>query len=190
MMPIMYMNEFDCRVSGHDSEGEMFPPRFWVCFRNANILSSSSTFDPSQWTFAGANSLEGADDTEELALIQANTTPGTHSFNSSAPIPEPSTYVLLALGIGAISIAHRRKLSKANEQPQGGRAATKPPITWSMGVLESWMTRTYIKCEGVEKCKSSASQKIVVNPTKFIYDKLKFMTPSLQPDFLVFYCIL
>lgn len=84
-------------VIGTDGTGEPWEYTDGYSFRNPNVTSATTALTPfnlSQWTIGGANSLETGDDVEELALILANTTPGTHVFNA---IPEPSTFAVLGL---------------------------------------------------------------------------------------------
>ena len=56
-----------------------------------------------EWTFGGADSLQdpGGDDQEEVGLILANTTPGTHV------IPTPGTAALL--GFAGLAASRRRR---------------------------------------------------------------------------------
>lgn len=93
-------------VFGVDGTGEVWEYTDSYAFRNPDVTSGNGgTFDPSEWFFAGANGLEGADDTEELANILAETTPGTHDF-----VPEPGTVAMTLLGLlsaGAVSMRKR-----------------------------------------------------------------------------------
>ena len=94
-------------VIGVDGTGEAWEYTDGYSFRNANVTSSTSDltrFDTSQWTIGGANSLETGDDVEELALILANTTPGTHVFNA---VPEPSSVAIL--GLLSLGLVRRKR---------------------------------------------------------------------------------
>ena len=56
-------------------------------FRNADVTSPSATFNVSEWTVAGANSLDGATAMEIASAL----TPGTHTFNAGgAPFMFPN----------------------------------------------------------------------------------------------------
>lgn len=70
-----------------------------------SITGNGGVFDASEWFFGGVNSLEdpGFDDVAELALILANTTPGTHTF-----IPEPGTAALALMSLAAAGAATMR----------------------------------------------------------------------------------
>ena len=67
------------------------------------ITANGGSFVIGDWTHGGVNSLEdpGFDDVVELALILANTTPGTHNF-----VPAPASLALL--GLGGLAIRRRR----------------------------------------------------------------------------------
>ena len=94
-------------VIGVDGTGEDWEYTDGFAFRNPNILNSNSSFNISEWTFGGVNSLETGDDIEERDLILANTTPGTHNFNAE-PVPEPLT--ILGTGIAlAFGVTMKRK---------------------------------------------------------------------------------
>ena len=91
---------------GTDGTGEPWEYTDGHSFRNPNVTDGNGgTFDSSEWTIGGANSLETGDDTTELALILSETSPGT--FNS-APIPEPGTTVLTGLAV-AFGLLRRRR---------------------------------------------------------------------------------
>ena len=66
------------------------------------ISGNSGVFDINEWFHSGVNALETGDDGEELALILANTTPGSHDF-----IPAPASAALLGLG-GLVAVRRRR----------------------------------------------------------------------------------
>ena len=90
-------------VIGVDGSGEVWEYTDSYAVRNSNVTSPIATFDASEWTIPGANALETGDDIEELALILANTTPGTHTV-----IPEPAALILLcSLALGAIAMRKR-----------------------------------------------------------------------------------
>jgi hypothetical protein len=65
-------------VIGVDGTGEVWEYTDGYSYRNT--LTASPVFNPADWTFGGANSLEdpGGDDVVELALILANTDPGDY----------------------------------------------------------------------------------------------------------------
>lgn len=69
---------------GTDGSGEVWEYTDGYAYRNSDVLSPSAVFDPSQWFFGGANSLETGDDVTELALILEKTTPGEHAV---VPVP-------------------------------------------------------------------------------------------------------
>ena len=86
-------------VFGVDGTGEVWEYTDGYAFRNPDVTEGNDgAFDPSEWTFSGANGLETGDDTEELALILAETTPGTHAI-----IPEPTTVALALLSLAAVA---------------------------------------------------------------------------------------
>lgn len=88
-------------VIGVDGTGEAWEYTDGFSFRNPSVVTGATAFSATQWTIGGANSLEdaGGDDALETALILANTTPGTHSFNATV-IPEPSSVMaLVCMGI-------------------------------------------------------------------------------------------
>ena len=90
-------------VIGVDGSGQDWEYTDGYSFRNSTVLSPNDTFTSSEWNFGGANSLETGDDVEELALILANTTPGTHTF-----VPEP-TSVFSLIGLGMAGAFRRRR---------------------------------------------------------------------------------
>ncbi len=91
-------------VIGVDGTGEAWEYTDGYSFRNPSVLGGNASWTAGEWTVGGANSLEdpGGDDVIELALILANTTPGTHNF-----VPAPSTAGLIALG-GLVAARRRR----------------------------------------------------------------------------------
>ena len=93
-------------VIGTDGTGEVWEYTDGFAFRNASVGTSSSTFNPSEWTFGGAGSLDAATDPERIALLLANTTPGRHSFGSKV-IPTPGALGLFAVA-GVAGLRRRR----------------------------------------------------------------------------------
>ena len=89
-------------VIGVDGTGEVWEYTDGYAFRNPDVLAGNPTFDPTEWTFGGANSLEGADDEEEVQILLDNTTPGTHNF-----IPAPGAMALL--GLAGLAGTRRRR---------------------------------------------------------------------------------
>ncbi len=79
-------------VVGVDGTGENWEYTDGYSYRLPNYISGQNPFVEAEWFFGGANSLETGDDVTELALILANTTPGTHNF-----IPEPASLLLIGL---------------------------------------------------------------------------------------------
>jgi hypothetical protein len=76
-------------------------------FRNPDVMTGNGgVFDITEWFHAGPNALETGDDTEELALIRALTTPGEHNM-----IPEPgSAALVLMASLMAGAVAMRKRL--------------------------------------------------------------------------------
>jgi uncharacterized protein (TIGR03382 family) len=70
-------------------------------FRNPTSITQGA-FNLADWTFGGVAALDGPDDATRVALLQANTTPGTHVF-----IPTPGALALLGLG-GLVGGRRRR----------------------------------------------------------------------------------
>jgi hypothetical protein len=64
-------------VVGVDGTGEVWEYTDGYSRRNPDS-TATAVFDPAQWFFGGANSLEAANDDEELLLIQTLTFPGEH----------------------------------------------------------------------------------------------------------------
>jgi hypothetical protein len=85
-------------VIGVDGTGQVWEYTDSYAYRNFNVVSASSTFDPAQWTIAGAGALDGVD----AAGTAAATSPGTHSF-----VPAPGAAALLAFG-GLLAVRRRR----------------------------------------------------------------------------------
>ncbi len=71
-------------IIGTDGSGQDWEYTDGYAFRNSDVFNPSAVFDPSQWFFGGANSLETGDDATELALILDRTTPGEHTV---VPVP-------------------------------------------------------------------------------------------------------
>lgn len=92
-------------VIGVDGSGEVWEYTDSYAYRLPTVMSPNSTFTPSQWFFAGANALEGADDDVERQNLLDFTTPGEHNM-----VPEPSSVVMLlmaACGLGAVGLRTR-----------------------------------------------------------------------------------
>lgn len=96
-------------VIGTNGTGEPWDYADGYAVRNSDVGMGSATFNLSEWTFSGPNALETGDDTEELALILANTTPGTHRVAPPAPVPLPAGLPLLLAGLGGIAGLRLRK---------------------------------------------------------------------------------
>jgi len=92
-------------VIGTDGTGESWEYADGYAYRVAS--GSNTTFTESEWFFSGVNGLETGDDVTELALILANTTPGTHGV-SAVPVPAAAWLFGTAL-LGMAGI--RRKTS-------------------------------------------------------------------------------
>ncbi|MEO0526561.1 MAG: lamin tail domain-containing protein, partial [Bacteroidota bacterium] len=71
-------------VIGVNGDDEVWDYTDGFGVRNTNVTSPNASFTPAEWSFGAANSLETGDDVTELALILANTTPGT--FGDIAPL--------------------------------------------------------------------------------------------------------
>ncbi|MEM8508392.1 MAG: ExeM/NucH family extracellular endonuclease [Bacteroidota bacterium] len=63
-------------VIGVDGTSQPWEYTDGYAYRNTDVTAPNSTFTLAEWTIGGANSLETGDDTTELALILAATTPG------------------------------------------------------------------------------------------------------------------
>ncbi len=69
-------------VVGVNGDGEVWDYTDGYSFRNADgSIANGGAFDAPNWTFGGLNSLAGADEAEEVALLLALTTPGVHEFD-------------------------------------------------------------------------------------------------------------
>ena len=88
-----------------DGSGEPWEYLDGYAFRLPTVLSGNGgVFDIAEWFHSGVNGLETGDDVEELALILANSTPGTHNF-----VPEPSPFFMLGLALlGFIGFTGRK----------------------------------------------------------------------------------
>lgn len=89
-------------VVGVDGTGESWEYTDGYSFRNPGA-TTGATFNESEWTIGGANSLEdpGGDDAIELALILSLTTPGTHDCGLAA-VPAVQTVGMIALSLGLV----------------------------------------------------------------------------------------
>lgn len=70
-------------------------------FRNPSSITQGA-FNLADWTFGGVAALDGPDDATRIALLQAFTTPGTHTF-----IPAPGALALV--GLGGLVAGRRRR---------------------------------------------------------------------------------
>lgn len=73
-------------------------------FRNPSVSAPTATFEESEWTFGGVNSLEAANDAAERILIVQNTTPG-----SFVAVPEPSAFLFGSLICCVLGANSRRR---------------------------------------------------------------------------------
>lgn len=90
-------------VVGQSGVGQPWEYTDSYALRNADVIKpTGEVFAPAGWTFGGPNALAAGTPEEELALLLALTTPGTHTF-----IPMPGAAGLLALA--ACSAASRRR---------------------------------------------------------------------------------
>lgn len=89
--------------AGVDGTGEGWEYTDSFAFRNpASIASNGGAFVEGDWTYGGVAALDASDDATRIALLQANTTPGTHNF-----IPTPGAAGLLGLA-GLVATRRRR----------------------------------------------------------------------------------
>jgi len=96
-------------VIGVDGTGEVWEYTDGYSFRNPGA-APTAVFDPTQWTFGGANSLETGDDTEELQLILDNTTPGTHDCGGVGEVPAVGQIGMLVTGLVLlVGVVSRRR---------------------------------------------------------------------------------
>jgi hypothetical protein len=91
-------------VIGVDGTGEAWEYMDGYSFRNPDVISASSTFVLSEWTFGGPDSLDGVDDAERISLMNELTTPGTHQF-----VPEPNSATLALFGILLLGFLRRSR---------------------------------------------------------------------------------
>ncbi|TWT90276.1 hypothetical protein Mal64_06610 [Pseudobythopirellula maris] len=83
-----------------DGSGEPWEYTDGFAYRLPTVTDGNGgVFDISEWYHSGVNGLETGDDATELPLIQAQTTPGTHTFG----VPEPSTALLALASIVCLS---------------------------------------------------------------------------------------
>lgn len=67
---------------------------------------NNGSFVQAEWFQSGNDGLEGPDDAADLALILAQTTPGTHVFVPG--VPEPATLALATLGLIGVTALRRQ----------------------------------------------------------------------------------
>ena len=121
-------------VIGTDGSGEPWEYTDGYSFRNPDATTDNGTFELSQWTFGGANSLEGADATESRTefdacktLLQVHTT--STPFQSLPQLALSGLacwYLLLAAAIASFALATRSRISKGLRFP-GGLFLSKYP---------------------------------------------------------------
>jgi hypothetical protein len=77
-------------------------------FRKAtSVTANGGVFVASDWTYGGPLALDAPADPARIALLLANTTPGSHVFNT---VPEPGTAILALMSLaaaGAVSMRSR-----------------------------------------------------------------------------------
>ena len=91
-------------VIGQDGTGRPWEYTDGHSFRNPSVSAPTATFDESEWTFGGVDSLEGANDAAERILIFQNTTPG-----SFVAVPEPSAFLFGSLICCVLGANSRRR---------------------------------------------------------------------------------
>lgn len=68
----------------------------------SSITGGGTTYVAADWVLGGVAALDAGDDATRIALLQANTTPGTHDF-----VPAPASAALM--GLGGLMAARRRR---------------------------------------------------------------------------------
>ena len=88
-------------VDGVDGSGEVWEYLDSYAFRNPGCSPNGGVFNASEWTFGGANVLDGA----TIGDIVAATTPGTHLFATPSEVPAGGTWSMIAMAMGLVGTA-------------------------------------------------------------------------------------